>query len=102
MSGSTDLSRFPSAKPDWSNIEVIHRNTLNPRSYFHLFETEKDALSADTQRSTSVCLSGKWKFSHANSPFEAVQGFESPSYDTSKWSDIEVPGHWQLQGWVRN
>jgi beta-galactosidase len=44
-------------------------------------------------------LSGKWKFKHADNPFEAPQGFELPGFDVSDWSDIQVPGHWQLQGW---
>jgi beta-galactosidase len=101
MSENAAITRFPATKPDWSNLEVIHRNTLDPRSYFFLFESEQEALSGDTRKSTSLCLSGKWKFSHANSPFEAVEGFEAPSFDSSKWRDIEVPGHWQLQGWVR-
>ena len=91
--------QFPEQKQDWCNLDVIHRNVLPSRSYFFLYETEKDALSANTDLSSSIKLSGTWKFHHSNSPFEAPQGFEAPTYDTSKWSDIQVPGIWQLQGW---
>jgi beta-galactosidase len=91
--------QFPESKPDWSNVEVFRRNTLPPRSYFFSYENEADALAADSARSCSVLLSGTWKFHHANSPFEAPEGFALPEYDSSKWSDIQVPGHWQLQGW---
>ncbi|KAK5077449.1 hypothetical protein LTR70_009715 [Exophiala xenobiotica] len=91
--------KFPPSKPDWSNIDVIHRGTLPPRSYFFLYESEADALAGDTEKSRSIKLSGTWKFAHANSPFEAPSGFEATDYDVSKWANIQVPGIWQLQGW---
>ncbi|KAL5331597.1 hypothetical protein ACEPPN_001131 [Leptodophora sp. 'Broadleaf-Isolate-01'] len=91
---------FPPSKPDWSNIEVIHRNVLPPRSTFSLYENYAKALSQDINSSCSLSLSGTWKFHHSNNPFEAPQDFEQPSYDASQWPDIQVPGHWQLQGWA--
>ncbi|ETN45231.1 uncharacterized protein HMPREF1541_10108 [Cyphellophora europaea CBS 101466] len=90
---------FPPSTPDWSNIEVIHKGTLAPRSYFFLYDDEAAALKADISASSSVNLSGTWKFQHSKSPFTAPHGFEEPNYDTSTWSDIQVPSHWQLQGW---
>lgn len=89
----------PPSKPDWSNVEVIHRGTLPPRSYFFPYNSEADALKANRDSSCSVNLSGKWKFQHSHSPFAAPKGFEGLDYKTSDWSDIQVPGHWQLQGW---
>ena len=91
--------KFPQRKPDWSNIDIIHRNTLLPRSHFFLYEDEEDALTANTKRSCSIKLSGTWKFHHANSPFEAPKDFAVVTFDTSRWHDIQVPGIWQLQGW---
>lgn len=90
---------FPEAKPDWSNVDVIHRGTLPPRSYFHLYDNESKALNADQSESCAVSLSGTWKFQHSDSPFSAPQGFEESSFDAANWKDIQVPGHWQLQGW---
>lgn len=88
----------PAAVPDWNNLNVLHKNTLPPRSYFHVFSSEEDALTNDVTKSTSHSLSGTWKFQHAYSPFEAPEGFEAPTFDHSSWSDIAVPGMWQLQG----
>jgi beta-galactosidase len=88
---------FPASKPDWSNIDIIHRNTLPPRSHFSLHRSEDDARSES--QPCSFSLSGTWKFQYSDNPFEAPQGFEAPEYDVSGWSDIQVPGHWQLQGW---
>jgi beta-galactosidase len=90
---------FPSSRPDWSNLDVIHRGVLPPRSYFFLYENESSALCGSHDLSRSLSLSGVWKFHHSANPFEAPQQFENPAYDTSKWKDIQVPGHWQLQGW---
>jgi beta-galactosidase len=90
--------QFPPSRPDWSNIDVIHRNTLPPRSYFFLYDSEEKALLGETETSCSVKLSGAWKFHHATNPFDVPDGFAAPEFDTSKWSDIPVPSHWQLQG----
>jgi beta-galactosidase len=88
----------PASVPDWNNLKVLHKNTLPVRSYFHNYSSEDDALTYDITKSKTHSLSGSWKFEHSYSPFEAPEGFEAPSYDTSKWSDITVPGMWQLQG----
>ncbi|KAF2630794.1 glycoside hydrolase family 2 protein [Macroventuria anomochaeta] len=88
----------PADLPDWNNLKVLHKGTLPVRAYFHNYASEADALTYDVSKSKTHSLSGTWKFEHAYSPFEAPESFEAPSYDTSKWSDIAVPGMWQLQG----
>lgn len=89
---------FPSALPDWSNLSVIHRNTLTPRSSFFNYTNASDALSYDSTKAQAKSLNGLWKFSFANSPFQAPANFFSPDFDTSKWADIPVPSMWQLEG----
>jgi hypothetical protein len=89
---------FPPKLPDWSNIEVLHRNTLPPRASFFIYDDVKDALTRDVSKSRTLSLSGTWKFSLAKCPFDAPEGFQDPKYDTSGWDDIKVPGMWQLQG----
>jgi beta-galactosidase len=88
----------PMALPDWSNLSILHRNMLQPRSSFFVFSSEGDALSYDLKKARAHCLSGTWKFSLSENPFEAPRGFEAPSYDVSKWHDIPVPSMWQLCG----
>ena len=88
---------FPEAPPDWNNLKVIHRNTLAPRASFFLYDNAEDALTRDSSKSKTLCLSGKWKISVANSPFDAPPEYYSPGFDTSKWGEIDVPGMWQLQ-----
>jgi beta-galactosidase len=88
----------PTSSPDWSNLSVLHRNTLDPRATFRLYENERDALSNDISKSNTRSLSGTWKFHLTPYPLEPAEEFYSENFDTSSWDDIQVPGMWQLQG----
>ena len=88
---------FPKEVPDWSNLKVIHRNTLPPRSSFVIYDNATDALTRDFTKSKWLSLSGTWRFHLAKSPFEAPPGFFESAFDTGTWADIKVPGMWQLQ-----
>ncbi|CAG8030575.1 unnamed protein product, partial [Penicillium nalgiovense] len=70
-------------RPDFMNPAVFRRNTLPARSY-HI-------------PSTSLLLNGAWEFNMSRSPPEAPEPSEDISAEA--WSSINVPGHWQLQGW---
>lgn len=87
---------FPGALPDWSNLNVLHRNTLQPRAHFYSYASEEAALSFSQEQSVFRSLNGTWKFHYDISPFEA------PIWETanvSSWDDIEVPSSWQLHGY---
>ncbi len=89
----------PAKKPDWNNLEVLHRNTLAPRSHFFLYKSEEDALAGDVGRSRAQKLSGNtWKLDVAPGPFQGPVGFYDRQFDVSRWADVEVPGMWQCQG----
>ncbi|GAP86854.1 putative glycosyl hydrolase family 2 [Rosellinia necatrix] len=89
----------PDHLPDWSNLKVIHRNMLPPRSHFHLYNSEADALSADvSNKSRAALLSGTWGFHLSTSPFKGPLDFYKPEFDHSDWKLIQVPGMWQCQG----
>lgn len=90
---------FPPELPDWSNLKVLHRNTLPPRTSFFIYDNVKDALTRDVSKTKTLSLSGTWKFSLAKSPFDTPEGFQDPEYDASDWGDIKIPGMWQLQGY---
>lgn len=86
---------FPGFLPDWSNLAVLHNNTLPARAHFYSYATEEAALSFDREQSQFQSLNGTWKFHYDDSPFEAPLW---ESADVESWDDIEVPGVWQLQG----
>lgn len=89
-----------STPPDWSNLEVLHRNTLTPRAAFFNYSTPSNALSYDPGRSVyTKSLNGQWKFNYSTSPYHAPEGFEQPEFDASKWAEIPVPSMWQMEGY---
>jgi beta-galactosidase len=94
-----EQNKFPVARPCWSDLSVIHQNTLPPRASFLPYTTEETALSRDVSKAQVHSLSGKWKFHCAKSPFEAPPDFHLRPFDASNWASIEVPGMWQLQGY---
>ncbi|PFH56570.1 hypothetical protein XA68_16324 [Ophiocordyceps unilateralis] len=89
---------FPASLPDWNNINVIHRKALTPRSHFFLYDNEDDALSRDVSKAKAQCLSGTWQFHLSRSPFDGPREFYKPDFAANDFSDITVPGMWQLQG----
>jgi beta-galactosidase len=91
-------TEIPNHIPDWSNLKIIHRNTLPPRSHFFTYDTENDALASDAGRARSALLSGLWGFHLSASPFKGPRDFYEPSFDNSEWALVNVPGMWQLQG----
>lgn len=88
----------PKHVPDWSNLKVIHRNTLPPRSHFHLYNSEDDALAGDVSRSKAALLSGTWGFELSSGPFKGSRDFHKPDFGHTEWKLVKVPGMWQLQG----
>ncbi|KAF2704120.1 glycoside hydrolase family 2 protein [Pleomassaria siparia CBS 279.74] len=91
-------STTPQRTPDWSNVEVIHRNTLSPRSHFHVYDSESDALSGNLDLSRAVLLSGQWGFDLATTPFAGPREFFRTDFVHDDWKLVSVPGMWQLQG----
>lgn len=89
----------PAAQPDWNNLAVLHKNTLPSRANFYVYNSSKDALAYDVSKSKTHLLSGTWKFNFSKNPFEAPEGFEDPSFDTTAWDDAAVPSMWQLNGY---
>lgn len=85
--------------PDWSNLAVLHKNTLPPRASFYIYENEQDALLRDVAKSKTLTLNGIWKFKLDKYPEEPARDFFETEFDASRWGDITVPGIWQLQGY---
>ncbi|KAI9037127.1 putative beta-galactosidase [Aspergillus affinis] len=84
------------ALPDWNNLQLLHNNTLPPRSHFYLFPDEATAATGDANQSFYKSLSGQWKFRYDTSPLVAPSWEE---IDPTSWPEITVPGMWQLQGY---
>ncbi len=44
-------------------------------------------------------LNGGWKFGFFRNPDLVPEDFMSPSFDSGKWDDIQVPSCWQMKGY---
>ena len=49
-------------------------------------------------RVMTASLDGVWKFRYSRNPDSRPADFMAEGYDCTGWSDIEVPGSWELQG----
>lgn len=85
---------------DWENVNVLQRNRLPGRSYHLSYLNENDALTYERGLSRGyMLLNGIWKFEYAQNPQEATDRFFDPELDVEQWDEIQVPGHWQCQGY---
>lgn len=70
---------------DWENPAVFQKNRLPTRAY---------AIPDE-----HVSLNGEWDFQYVSSPSLALEPSETADY--KHFTKINVPGHWQLQGYGR-
>ena len=86
--------------PEWEDPTIYQINRERPRAHFFPFESERLALKGDLSHSKFFeSLNGTWKFHFSPSPNKRPKTFYMSDFDVSKWENIIVPGHWELQGW---
>jgi beta-galactosidase len=76
---------------------VFSVNTIRPHSDHHFYEEEAQAL-AEGEMALKQSLNGTWLFSYAKNPASRIEEFYENEYDSSAFSEIQVPGHIQMQG----
>ena len=88
-----------SAPPDWNNLEVLQRNRLPAHATMVPFPDSESILHRKPQESPYYfSLNGTWKFTWSSGPGARPESFYRESFDAGTWSDIRVPGNWELQG----
>jgi len=87
--------------PEWNNNpEIFQLNRMDAHASFTSYDSLEAALKGEPKSSPySVSLNGRWKFSFAINPDKRIRDFYKPEFDSEGWGEIEVPGHWQLQGY---
>lgn len=85
---------------DWANHQLLERNRLAARAYFLSYPEESGALTYERDATPWFqLLNGHWQFAYAESPLRVPENFFAADYDATEWARIQVPGHWQLQGY---
>jgi beta-galactosidase len=87
------------SREEWDDPAVLHLNTERPHATMMVYPTTELALEGNRDESPWFrSLNGVWKFQYSASPAARPAGFERPAFDDTAWSDIRVPGNWELQG----
>ncbi|NND09244.1 MAG: DUF4981 domain-containing protein [Saprospiraceae bacterium] len=87
-------------RPDWENPEIFERNRSSSHATFYRHTNVTDALISGGFEGSPWyrSLNGTWKFHWVKKPSDRPPYFFEDAYDVSEWTDIEVPGNWELQG----
>lgn len=104
LGGLLMASAFASAgnepkKPYWQDVQVVAVNKEYPRSSFMTYENRANALTGKFEKSKFYqLLNGTWKFYFVDSYKNLPANITDPSVSTADWTDIKVPGNWEVQG----
>lgn len=87
--------------PEWNNNpEIFQINRMDTHATWMPYDTVEDAIKGDRELSTyKLSLNGTWKFHYSERPDLREVNFYKENYDCRNWDNIQVPGHWQLQGY---
>ncbi|MDE7443343.1 MAG: beta-galactosidase, partial [Muribaculaceae bacterium] len=88
-----------SSLPYWQDVQVVSVNKEAPRTSFMTYDDRADALTGKFENSPYYkSLNGTWKFLYSDSYRTLPAGVTDAGVDVSSWSDIKVPGNWEMQG----
>ena len=86
------------ALQDWENPRLTGTNKEPGHATLLPFADAGAAITGAPEGSPYYrSLDGEWRFAVAPNPASAPQGFEAPDFDDLGWSNVTVPGNWQLQ-----
>ncbi|MCX7012607.1 MAG: DUF4981 domain-containing protein [Candidatus Sumerlaeota bacterium] len=93
------MKNAPFRSTDWESPAVVQINKELGHATLVPYADERTALAGDRRASPYFqLLNGWWKFQWASDPISAPEGFFEEDFDDGGWSEIEVPGNWQMQG----
>ncbi|MFQ3175052.1 MAG: beta-galactosidase [Psychromonas sp.] len=92
-----DFSEIIKAR-DWENHEVTHQHVVQAHAPLHAFHSKQAALEHQDSEFQQL-LNGQWRFQLFAKPEAVPNHCIEIDFDDSAWSDITVPGNWQLQGY---
>ena len=85
---------------EWEDPTIFEINKEPPRAHFFSYESLKLAQENNPVQSIYFqSLNGKWKFNFAKNVEKRPKNFYKSNFNDSNWSEIMVPGNWELMGW---
>lgn len=95
----TNLTSLLMAQDPWDDVNTYSINKVAPHT--NVIPYLDEGAIADLRYMESPyyrSLNGTWKFYLANNPDACPKNFYAADFDASQWSDIQVPGNIELQG----
>ena len=93
------LSVTAQEKPYWQDEKVVAVNKEYPRTAFMSYGNRESAMTGRFENSLYYrLLNGTWKFYFVDGYKQLPENITDPSIDVASWSDISVPGNWEIQG----
>ena len=88
-------------QPEWQSQYAIGLHKLAPHTYVWPYaDTSAIGQPGSYEQSPYyMSLNGKWKFHWTKDPDKRPLDFYQPSFYTGGWTDINVPGNWERQGY---
>ena len=85
--------------PFWRDMNVLSVNKEKPRTTFMSYDNKAEALTGKYENSKYYeLLNGTWKFYYVDAFGKLPANVTDANVNTSSWSDIKVPGNWEVQG----
>lgn len=81
----------------WEDPSVQHQNRRSARAFLQPYDTLSRIISSQQSESVKL-LNGEWKFTLYPSPLAVPGNMAEKDFNTSSWTKMPVPSHWQLQG----
>ncbi|MBP3360786.1 MAG: glycoside hydrolase family 2 [Clostridia bacterium] len=79
----------------YENLELLHENTLKPRSHYIPYDTVEKALCGDKLKSNIyTLLNGEWDFAYFSRDIDCPDNILS-------WDKVNVPSCWQTTGYEK-
>lgn len=84
---------------EWEDPKVVDLNKEAPHAHFMPYPGQEEVFSDDFSKSPwHKSLNGTWRFYYVNTPEERPTAFIRDDFNDFNWSEITVPGNWELQG----
>lgn len=87
-------------RPEWNNEYINQVNRLKQHAALIPYNNVEELRTLNKYTSPNVkLLNGNWKFNWVERPADAPADFQNPTFDTSDWATIPVPGNWERNGY---
>ena len=84
---------------EWHDMQVNEINRFPTHTWFFAYENPVKALEGEWKSSDNyLSLEGKWKFNWVEHADQRPNTFFAEGYDDSGWSQMNIPGMWELNG----